>query len=225
MCTLGGSKINGYFYLFKNRDLLSNVKTRVIQESEAVRKFVITDHRNHCEGLNRHGIGFVEASLEPYGRKHCRTFSSVGRKILNQSDVRDAISVISRHRISGNIILSDGRSAFIIERTPDNMAVTEIGQHGVITNHSIKLDKRNHPSVERYRILSEKRYKRASKLVGGIRNVADVERFLSDTRNGPEFSIHNELTRCSFIYDLKGREVLFYDKLPTQGNGTRFSLG
>ena len=224
MCTLGAKKIRGKFYLFKTRDLKHNIPTRIVVEKKEVKKILVIDKNNHCEGLNEYGIGFVEATLKPHSDKRYLQPSSIGRKILNQTNLNDALNVISKYKISGNIIISDSKNAIIAERTPSEFAFTKIRDQGIITNHSIKLDKRKGSKKKANGVSSIRRYYRAKELVKEIKDLKGVERLLSDTRNSPKFSIHNIKTRCSFIYELNKREILFYKKIPIKSRAIKYKL-
>lgn len=215
MCTLGARKIQGRFCLFKNRDRADNVNTRVVVQDDKIRKLLIVDEKSHLEGLNEFGIGFVEATLSPHGIRKYKTVSQIGRRILNQKTIKNAIEVIKRNKISSNILISDGRSSYIIERTPNEFSVTRLIKQGVLTNHSLKLDRRNGPKKEKDMISSKKRLMRGRILVKGINDLKDIENFLSDKKDVP-YSIRNLHTKCSYIYNLHEKKILFYVSIPNE---------
>lgn len=215
MCTLGAKKIQGYFYLFKNRDRIDNVNTRVVVQNDKIKKLLIIDEKSHLEGLNEFGIGFVEATLSPHGIKKYRTVSQIGGRILNQKTIKNAIEIIKQNKISSNILISDGKSSYIVERTPNEFLVTRLVKQGVLTNHSLKLDRRNGPKKEKDMISSKKRLMRGRILVKGINDLKDIENFLSDKKDEP-YSIYNLHTKCSYIYNLHEKKIVFYGSIPNK---------
>lgn len=221
MCTIGAKKINGNFYLFKNRDRSDYVNTKIITENN-VRKILIVDEKKHCEGLNEYGVGFIEATLSPYGIKSYKTVSQIGRKMLNQNTIDDMIEVVRRNKISSNIIVSDGNKSYIVERTPKEISVTKILNYGVITNHSLNLDSRNGPKKDIGRKSSEIRLSKAKSLVKDVCSIKDIENLLSDKTG--EFKIYNHTTLCSFIFDLINKKILFYNSIPNKGNFKEYKL-
>jgi len=212
MCTLGARRISKHFLIFKNRDRLETLHTRIILEEGRTKKILAVDEKGHCEGLNQHGIGFVESSLNPRSSMKYKLVSDIGREILNKDNIDDAIKVIEKENISGNLIISDGSRAYIVERAPDGFSATRIMEQGAITNHSIRLDSGNRPKEKNDYESSRERLSRAKELVRGIRNRKDIEGFLSD-RHG-KHSIYNEHTLCSYIIDPMKREIVFYKSRP-----------
>jgi hypothetical protein len=218
MCTLGAKKINGKIYLFKNRDLEEYKDTKVIQENN---NLVITDEDNHYEGVNSYGIGIIEATLSPYKDIEYIKPSKVAKEALNQNNLKDAIDIIKKSNTSVNIIISDGKETYIIEKTPDEFAKTKIEDSGVITNFGINVDKRNGSKRPHVRKWQEDRYKRGKKIIKNIKSIEDIKRFLSD-KEGYPMSICSGgdwfiPTRASFIYDMEEKKVFFCNTAPDKG--------
>lgn len=230
MCTLAAKKLNGMFFLFKNRDLSEPAHTVVVHENDVVKKVLIVDEHGHCEGLNEYGIGMIDATLKPYPLVPYPDSSLYAREVLNQSTIEDAISVIKRNLGSVNTIIADAHRAYVIEKTPYEFAITEIETGGVITNTSIVLDKRNGPHSEESRIASETRLNRGKQLLPMVHSMNDIQRFLGDTEGFPLFSICRGAdsiapTRCAFIYDLAKKTVYFCDTSPDVGLFQAYSIG
>lgn len=212
MCTIGAKKINENYIIFKNRDRIDNVHTKIIFEDDGVKKLLIVDEKAHCEGLNEYGLCFIETTLSPHCARKYNTVSRLGRRILNQKNIVDAIDIIKRNKISSNIIISDGKVAFTVERTPSEIAITKLKDYGVITNHSIKLNKLNGPKGNASRKSSVMRFNRAKKLVKEINNYNNIKKVLSDTRG--RYPIYNEFTICSYILDPIKKQICFFDSKP-----------
>lgn len=229
MCTLAAKKINNRFFIFKNRDLEWNTKTKIIKEDGAVKKLLIVDEKGHCEGLNEYGVGYIEATLKPYPLIKYPDSSKVARDVLNQKNIKDAIKIIKNSKSSVNIIISDGNKAFIIEKTPYDFATTRINDCGVVTNLSIKLSKENGPHTKESREINKIRYLRAKKLVKNVNSFRGMIKFLSDKEGYPHYSICRgkesiSPTRCSFIYDLKEKTIFFCPTRPDKGNFKKYQL-
>jgi hypothetical protein len=222
MCTLGAKKIKNSFLIFKNRDREYKVDTRVVKENGKTRKLLIVDQRGHCEGLNEYGLGFVEATLSPYPRVKCRSISQIARKILDQNNIDDAIDIIKNNKISTNLIISDAKKAYILEKTPYEFALTGIKKEGVITNLSLKLNPKNGAKLVTLRESARLRYKRAETIIKRIKNFNDIITFLTDKKGWPANSICRGYpwwipTRCSYIYDLKKKTIYFCNTRPDKG--------
>jgi len=222
MCTLAAKKINDRFFIFKNRDLDYNAKTKVIRDNGRIRKLLIVDERGHCEGINEYGLGLIEATLKPYPLVKYPDSFKVARQILNQKNIFAAIEIIKKSKSSVNSIISDGQQAFIIEKTPTDFATTKIRDKGVITNLSIKLSKKNGPRTPASRVIHKTRYLRAQEIIGRVKSFKGIIRFLSDKKGYPHYSICRgkeamSPTRCSFIYDLKNKTIFFCPISPDQG--------
>jgi hypothetical protein len=229
MCTLAAKKIDNRFFIFKNRDLEWNAKTKVIREDKGVKKLLIVDERGHCEGLNEYGLGLVEATLKPYPLIKYPDSSKTARRILSQRNIKDAIEIIKNSRSSVNSIISDGQNTFIIEKTPSDFAITKIRDHGVITNLSIKLSKKNGPRTELSREITRARYLRAKDIIGNVKSFKGVIKFLADKKGYPHKSICRgresmSPTRCSFIYDLLARTIFFCPTSPDKGIFRKYQL-
>ena len=213
MCTIGAKKINEKYIIFKNRDRSDNVHTKIIFEDNGIKKLLIVDEKSHCEGLNEYGLCFIETTLSPHCTRKYNTVSGLGRRILNQKNIVDAIDIIKRNKISSNIIISDGKVAFTVERTPSEIAITKLRNYGVITNHSIKLNKLNGPKDNASRKSSVMRFNRAKKLVKAINNNNNnIKKVLSDTYG--RYPIYNEFTICSYILDPIKKQICFFDSKP-----------
>jgi hypothetical protein len=221
MCTLGAKKLHGHFYIFKNRDLEHPTDTRVIREDGKVKKLLIVDQRGHCEGMNEYGLGIIEATLEPFPRIKHKTPSQIARKILNERSIENALKIIKDSAISANMILSDGTVAYLVEKTPYAFATTKIKEQGVITNLSIKLDKRNGSELASVREYASLRYQRAKEILGKIKSFKGIIAFLGDKKNYPMSICSGEpwwiTTKCSFIYDFKRKSIFFCDTAPDKG--------
>jgi len=229
MCTLAAKKINNRFFIFKNRDLKLNAKTRVIKENKGVKKLLIVDEKGHCEGLNEYGLGLIEATLIPYPLTKCPDSSKIVRRILNQKKIADAIEIMRNSRNSVNTIISDGAKAFIVEKTPNDFAVTRIREAGVITNLSVKLSRRNGPSTEELRKITRARCLRGKKIIKNVKSFRGIIKFLSDKEGYPHRSICRgsesiSPTRCSFVYDLKSRAIFFCPTSPDKGSFKKYQL-
>jgi len=232
MCTLGVKKIHGRFYLFKNRDREYRINNRVVLEKGKIKKLLITDSKGHCEGLNEYGIGLIEATLRPARKTRFRTISQISRRILDQKTIEEAIIIIKNNKTSTNVIISDGGRAYIVEKTPDEFAVTKVFHEGVMTNHSIKLHKKNGPKLQSVREWTEARYKRAKKLIKNITCFQDVVEFLSDTEGYPNKSILGGdrkdgwwiPTQCSYIYDVKNKKIFFCKTRPDKDHFVEYKL-
>jgi hypothetical protein len=229
MCTLGAKKIGGRFLIFKNRDREYSAPCRVVREGGRASKLLIVDSRGHCEGMNGHGIGFVEAMLQPFPRVRHRTISQLARRILDQNSLEQAISVVKRNKTSCNLIISDAKRAFIVERTPCEFAATRLKDGGVLTNLSIKLDRRNGSKRKDVREWASARYSRAKKLIGKVKSLKGIIRLLSDKEGWPDRSICSGggwwiPTRCSYIYDLEKRTIYFCTTRPDLGKFRKYSL-
>ena len=96
--------------------------------------------------------------------------------------MKDALNIIKKAHISGNMILSDGNIAYIVESTPYEYADTRIKSQGVITNLSVKLNKKNGYTDEIKRDHAKGRYKRAKELIKKIVTIEDIKALLSDTK-------------------------------------------
>jgi hypothetical protein len=229
MCTLAAKKIDNKFFIFKNRDLERNAKTRIIRENKKVKKLLIIDERGHCEGLNEYGIGIIEATLKPYPLIKYPDSSKDARKVLNQKNIEDAIEVIKNSKSSVNNIISDGNVAFIIEKTPYDFAITKVKDHGVIANLSVRLSVKNGPHNEESRKITKTRYLRAKEIIKNVKNFKDINKFLSDKKGYPHKSIcrgkeATSPTRCSFIYDLKAKTIFFCPTSPDKGKFKKYQL-
>lgn len=228
MCTLGTKKLNNSFYLFKNRDRKYKVNTRVVKEKNAVKKLLILDQRGHCEGINEYGIGIVEATLQPFPRVRYKTPSQIARKILDQNNIKDVLRIIEKSNISANMIVSDGVNSFIVEKTPYEFASNKVKDQGVITNLSIKLNKKNGANLKSVRDYASIRYKRAKEIVKNIKSFNDIKKFLSDKKNYPMSICSGEpwwiTTKCSYIYDLKNRKIFFCNTRPDKGIFKEYKL-
>ena len=229
MCTLAAKKINNEFFIFKNRDLDYSAKTRIIREDKKVKKLLIVDELGHCEGLNEYGIGIIEATLKPYPRVKYPDSSKYVRKILNQKNLQDVIEIIKNSKSSVNNIISDGKQAFIVEKTPYDFAITKIKDHGVIANLSVKLSKKNGPNNKESRRITKIRYERAKELIKNVSNLKDMTKFLSDKKGFPCESICRgkksiSPTKCSFIYDLKNKVIYFCNTRPDKGVFKEYKL-
>lgn len=226
MCTLGAKKIGGRFFIFKNRDRENREergnRTRVAWEKGAKKarggrsaaKLLIVDSKGHCEGLNEYGIGFVEATLQPYPRTRIRTISHFARKILDQPGIAGAIDAIRKSKTSCNAIISDGKSAYAVEKTPYAFATTRIAGQGVLTNLSVKLNPKNGSKLEAVRQWARARYDRGNRIIGKAKSLRGIMRFLADKEGWPDRSICSGRgwwirTRCSYIYDLEKRAIYF----------------
>ena len=228
MCTLGTKKIKDNFYLFKNRDREYEINTKVIEENNGIKKLLVVDQRGHCEGLNEYGIGIIEATLQPYPRIRYKTPSQIARKILDQNNLKDALNIIKKSKISANIIISDGRNSFIVEKTPYEFATTKVREQGIITNLSVKLNKKNGANLKSIRDYSSKRYKRAKEIIKKIKYFNDIKKFLSDKENYPMSICSGEpwwiTTKCSYIYDLKNKSIFFCNTRPDKGKFKEYKL-
>ncbi|MFZ3015898.1 MAG: carcinine hydrolase/isopenicillin-N N-acyltransferase family protein [Minisyncoccia bacterium] len=229
MCTLAAKKINNKFFIFKNRDLGWNAKTRIIKENKKVKKLLVVDERGHCEGLNEYGIGLIEATLKPYPLIRYPDSSKIARHILDQKNIKDAIEIIKNSKSSVNNIISDGKVAFIIEKTPYDFAFTKVINSGVITNLSIKLSEKNGSKNKETREASQIRYLRGKNLLKTTKNFNDIVKFLSDKKGYPLFSICRgkesiSPTRCSYIYDLKNKTIFFCKARPDKEKFKKYQL-
>lgn len=212
MCTIGAKKINEYFTLFKNRDRIDKVHTKIIFEKKGVKKLLITDEKSHCEGLNEFGLCFIETTLSPYCTKKYKTVSQIGRRLLDQKKILDAIEIIKRNKISSNIIISDGYSAYLVERTPSEFEMTKLRKEGVITNHSLKLNNLNGPKDTNSRKSSIIRFNRAKKLIKNVSNIQDIKTILSD--NEGKYPIYNNYTICSYVLNPIRKQIIFFENKP-----------
>lgn len=229
MCTLGAKLLRGKFYIFKNRDREYNVKTKVVQENGYRKKLLIIDQRGHCEGINDAGIGLIEASLRPATTSNYRSVSQITRSILDTDNLKDAISIIKRVKTSGNIIISDGNNAYIIEKTPCEYAITKLRKHGIITNFGVKLGSQNGPKLKSIREWAKFRYNRAKHLITGVKSIKGIVHLLADKHGWPNKSICSGKpwwirTRCSYIYDLKNRKILFCNGRPDYASFQSYQL-
>lgn len=229
MCTLAAKKINDSFLIFKTRDLERKAKTRVVRETGLVKKLLIVDEKGHCEGLNEYGIGIVEATLRPYPPVKYSNSSTITRRLLDQKDIKEALKVIEGSRCSFNSILSDGKTAFIVEKTPDDFAVTRLRDGGVITNISLKLSRKNGSKLKETRLASKIRLLRGRELLKDIKSLNGIKKFLSDKKGYPLYSICRgresiSETRCAFIYDLKRRAIIFCSVSPDKGKFVEYKL-
>jgi|GEM_PF-1356058 len=229
MCTLGTKKLNNKFWIFKNRDREYYIDTKVKVEKGCVKKLLIVDQRGHAEGLNEYGLGFVSATLQPFPRVRHKTSSQIARRILDQKDLAGALAVIKNNKISANIILSDGHAAYLVERTPYQFAATQVKDSGVLTNLSVKLDKRNGSRLAVVREWATARYRRAKIIVKDIKSRAGIIRFLSDKQGWPNKSICSGgdwwiATKCSYIYDLGRRTIYFCPTRPDKGKFKKYKL-
>ena len=229
MCTLAAKKINNKFFIFKSRDLDYQAKTRIIRENDKVKKILIVDERGHCEGLNEYGLGIIEATLKPYPLVEYQDSSKIARRILNQNNIQDALKIMKNNRGSVNTIISDGKSAFIVEKTPYEFATTKIRDMGVIANLSVKLSRKNGPQTKSSRENTRARYLRAKELIKTVKTIKGMEKFLSDKKGYPHQSICRgpeavSPTRCSFIYDLENRSILFCKTSPDKGEFKKYQL-
>ncbi|MFA5105354.1 MAG: carcinine hydrolase/isopenicillin-N N-acyltransferase family protein [Candidatus Micrarchaeia archaeon] len=235
MCTLGAKRIDCRFFIFKNRDRENREeranKTRIALEKGGgkAEKLLVIDRKGHCEGLNEFGIGFVEATLQPYPRARIRTISHFARNILDQPTLEKAISAIKRRKTSCNVIISDGKNAFAVEKTPYSFAATRIAQKGVLTNLSVKLNPKNGSKLESVREWARARYERGNEIIGNVKGLKGIIRFLSDRKGWPDRSICSGgnwwiRTRCSYIYDLEKRTIYFCGTRPDKGGFKKYSL-
>ncbi|HNX11223.1 MAG TPA: carcinine hydrolase/isopenicillin-N N-acyltransferase family protein [bacterium] len=229
MCTLGAKKINNNFYIFKNRDREYPIDTRVVREDKGTKKLLIVDEHGHCEGINEHGIGLIEATLQPYPRVRHLMPSQIARKILDQDNITDILKIIESSRVSANMIVANSSQAFIIEKTPSEFAVTKLRDHSAITNLSVKLNKQNGARLKTIRDWARARYKRAQEIVGDIKSFSGIIKFLSDRQGYPDKSICSGppwwiTTKCSFIYDLKNKRIFFCKIRPDQGKFVEYKL-
>ena len=221
MCTLGAKKLKEQFYIFKNRDREYRIHTEVVREGGKVRKLLVVDERGHCEGINEYGIGVVEATLQPFPRVRHKTPSQIMRNMLNEHDIKGALEIIRKSNISANIILSDGVAAYIVEKTPYEFAATKLKDQGVITNLSVKLNKKNGSKLASVRTWANIRYRRAKEIIKDVKSFKRITRFLGDKKNypmsicsGPPWWI---TTKCSYIYDLKKKRIFFCSTRPDRG--------
>lgn len=229
MCTLGAKRIMGRFLIFKNSDTDCPARRRVVREGGKARKLLVVDKKGHCEGLNEHGIGFVEATLQPFPRTRFRTISQLARRVLDQKNLEDAMAIVKSSRTSCNMIISDGKRAFILEKTPCEFAATGLKEQGVATNLSMKLDRRNGSQRKDVREWAAARYARGKKLIMGVKGLKGIIRFLSDREGWPDRSICSGgswwvPTRCSYIYDLAKRRIYFCPTRPGRGKFREYSL-
>ncbi len=229
MCTLGAKKINGRFFLFKNMDREFFVDMKVKKEKGRAKKLLLVSQRWHCEGLNEHGIGLIEATLQPFPRTKHRTISQLARRVLDQDNIHDAIDVIKNNKTSCNAIISDGDKAFIVEKTPYEFATTQLRGQGVITNLSIKLNKKNGSKLKCVRDWARARYKRGKKIIKNVKSIPDIAAFLSDKKGWPDKSICSGgdwwiPTQHSYIYDLKNKKILFCKGKPAKGKFKEYLL-
>jgi hypothetical protein len=229
MCTLAAKKINNNFFIFKNRDREYKVKTKVVKENGKVKKLLIIDQRGHCEGLNEFGVGLIEATLQPYPRIKYRTMSQIARRVLDQTNINDAIKIIKNNKISVNLIIADSKKAYILEKTPNEFALTNIKTSGVITNLSLKLNPRNGAKLESIRESSRLRYERAKKIIGRVKSFKNIILFLKDKEGWPSNSICRGYpwwipTRCSYIYNLKNKTIYFCNTRPDKGKFKSYKL-
>lgn len=93
--------------------------------------------------MNKYGIGLIAATLKPFPYIRHRKPSDIALEVLDQKNICDALNVVEKRKISGNMIISDGKDAYLVESTPYAYAHTKLKNYGAITNLSIKLDKRN----------------------------------------------------------------------------------
>ncbi|MFA6586229.1 MAG: carcinine hydrolase/isopenicillin-N N-acyltransferase family protein [Candidatus Paceibacterota bacterium] len=228
MCTLGTKKINGHFYLFKNRDREYNIDTKIIKENGKAKKLLIVDQRGHCEGINEYGIGIIEATLQPYPRIKHQTPSPIARKILDQNNILTILEIIKKSKVSANMIISDGKSSFLVEKTPYQFAVTKVRTEGVLTNLSVKLNKKNGSKLKDVRDYASMRYKRAKEIIKEIKSLKDIPKFLRDKKNYPMSICSGKpwwiTTKCSFIYDLKNKSIFFCKTRPDRGVFKEYKL-
>ena len=232
MCTLGAKKIEDRFFIFKNRDREYSIDTQVIIEDEGVKKLLVVDQKGHCEGLNEYGIGMIEASLRPANKTRFRTISQIARQVLDQKTLDESIAIIQNHKISTNVIISNGERTFIVEKTPEEFSSTEVFERGVIANHGVHISSENGPDLKSVREWTEGRYKRASQLVNGISSFDDIVQFLSDKDGFPNKSILGGNrdegwwipTHCSYVYDLRKRTIFFCNDRPDRGEFIEYSL-
>lgn len=170
----------------------------------------------------------MEATLKPFPLIRHREPSNIALEILDQKNIIDALDVVKRRKISGNMIISDGENAYLVERTPYAYAQTKLKNYGAIVNLSIKLDKRDGSRTEISRNHARARYKRATELVKTISSLKDIKAFLADKKNAPKSICRSELyeiaTRCAFIYDLKHRKILFCETSPDVGIFKEYKL-
>jgi hypothetical protein len=228
MCTLGTKKINGKFYLFKNRDREYFVDTKIVKKKGKVKKLLVVDQRGHYEGINEYGIGLIEATLRPFPYIKHQTSSQIARKILDLNNLKDILKVVKESSVSGNMIISDGKDSFIVEKTPHQFATTKIREQGVITNLSVKIDKRNGAKLESIRKWAKLRYDRGNIIIKRIKSFKDIKKFLSDRENYPLSICSGKPwwipTRCSYIYDLKNRTIYFCNTSPDKGEFKEYKL-
>ncbi len=229
MCTIGAKKIGGSFIIFKNRDLQHARKTRIAREQGSVSKLLVTDEKGHCEGFNECGIGVVEAMLQPFPRTRTVPFARIARRILDQKTVQGAVEAIRGSKTSCNAIVSDGESAFAVEKTPHGFAATRIRGQGILTNLSVKLDSRNGSRLASVRGWAAARYARGNELARKAKSLKGIIRLLSDRKGWPGRSICSGgswwiPTRCSYIFDLEKRTIYFSRTSPGTGSFRAYKL-
>jgi len=229
MCTLGTKKINGSFYLFKNRDRECEIDTKIVQENWKIKKLLLVDEKGHCEWINEYGIGLIEATLQPFPKIKYKIPSQIARKILDQNNLKDALNVIKNNKISANIIISDWNNSLIVERTPYEFAFTKVREQWIITNLSIKLNSKNGSNLKSVRDWARARYKRGKDIIKYVKSFEDIKKFLADKKNYPDKSICSWKpwwisTKCSFIYDLKNKSIFFCKTSPDKWNFKEYTL-
>ena len=229
MCTLAVKKLNGGFFLFKNRDREYFIDTRVTKEKGKTKKLLITDQRGHCEGINEFGVGLIEATLQPYPKVKCKSPSQIARRILDQNNIKDALRIVEKSNVSANMIIADSDSAYVVEKTPYEFYATKVRTQGAITNLSIKLNKENGAHYKPVRDWARARYLRAKVIIKDIKSFEDIKKFLTDKKGWPDKSICSGepwwiTTKCSFVFDLKNRKIFFCKTRPDKGKFVEYKL-
>ncbi len=207
MCTIGCKYIKGLgFVVFKNRDLKKDTGLKAIKENAepgCKRILGVSDSWGHFEGINEKGVAIVHAALKNKKNIVAPTMSTINRYLLQSSSAKEAVGIIRKNRLSGNIVVADAEEAYSIEKTPYSISVKKIINECVMANHSERL--RNEGCRGKKREESIKRQRNAAKILKNASKVEEIKAMLKNKESG----ICNKETKSSYIFITKKGEMLF----------------
>jgi len=141
ICTTGGKKINGWFYLFKTRDpVLGWIFEDSVKkfEDNDIRKLIICNDDGMYGGVNDKGVGYIGTYVKIKEGQAAYFDDEYMRKVLDRKTAKEAVEIIKEFRpmMGGNLTIADENECFVLEVGPDKIEVEENQLEQIIFSNS-----------------------------------------------------------------------------------------
>ena len=231
ICTIGAKKINRYFYLFKTRDPVPGWvwEDSVKKFEDDVNKLIVCNDDGMYGGINELGVGMTGTYVKVKEGQGAYFDDEYMRKVLDAKSAKESMEFIKNFRpfMEGNLIITDKEKCFALEVGPNRIEVIEVKYNIVMTNHFHKLP---YQSIKYDDSIFHKwthtRFDRAIELLEKTNSRKDLEKLLSDHKNG-KFSICNHdnyNTSSGFIVDPKNTTLWSCRGKPCENEFEPFSF-